>query len=135
MFPVCLEGALKLKEIAYFESSAYPAGEMKHGPIALISPELPTIALCGNQLTYRKLISNLMEIRARGGPILAFAPKDSQDLLEVTQDVLYMPDTLDDLFSPIPYTVATQLFAYYVALYHGRDIDQPRNLAKAVTVE
>jgi glucosamine--fructose-6-phosphate aminotransferase (isomerizing) len=135
MFPVCLEGALKLKEIAYFESSAYPAGEMKHGPIALISPELPTIALCGNKLTFRKLVSNLMEIRARGGPILAFAPSGCKELLEVTSDVLYIPDALDDLFSPIPYTVATQLFAYYVALSHDRDIDQPRNLAKAVTVE
>lgn len=135
MFPTCLEGALKLKEITYFESSAYPAGEMKHGPIALISPEHPTIALCGNAHTFDKLLSNLMEIRARGGPILAFAPKDSKEIYSITEDVVEIPGGLSDLFTPIPYAVGTQILAYHIAKLHNRDIDQPRNLAKSVTVE
>jgi glucosamine--fructose-6-phosphate aminotransferase (isomerizing) len=135
MCPTCLEGALKLKEITYFESSAYPAGEMKHGPIALISPEHPTIALCGNALTFDKLLSNLMEIRSRGGPILAFAPKGSKEIYSITSDVIEIPGSLSDLFTPIPYAVGTQILAYHIAKLHHRDIDQPRNLAKSVTVE
>lgn len=135
MFPTCLEGALKLKEITYFESSAYPAGEMKHGPIALISPEHPTIALCGNALTFDKLISNLMEIRARGGPILAFVPQGSKEIYSITSDVVEVPGGLSDLFTPIPYAVCMQILAYHIAKLHNRDIDQPRNLAKSVTVE
>lgn len=133
MFPTSLEGALKLKEIAYINTSGYPAGEMKHGPIALISEKCPTVALCANKTTFNKLLSNLMEVKARNGPIIAIAGK-SQDVSSVADEIISIPDTIDAL-SPILVTVATQLFAYYMAKERGTEIDQPRNLAKSVTVE
>jgi glucosamine--fructose-6-phosphate aminotransferase (isomerizing) len=135
MYPTSLEAALKLKEISYINASGYPAGEMKHGPIALISNELATVALCGNYHTYEKLLSNLMEIKSRGGPILAFAPEDQKEILSITEDVIFLPKRIEDTFAPIVYSVACQLLAYYIANYLGTDIDQPRNLAKSVTVE
>lgn len=134
MFPTCLEGALKLKEIAYVNANGYPAGEMKHGPIALINEECPTMALCANKATYNKLLSNLMEIKARNGYVIAIAEQDSQGLEEIANEILWIPQTIDEL-APIPTSVVLQLFAYYVAHERGAEIDQPRNLAKSVTVE
>ncbi|WP_194847505.1 glutamine--fructose-6-phosphate transaminase (isomerizing) [Candidatus Neptunochlamydia vexilliferae] len=134
MYPTSLEAALKLKEISYLNANGYPAGEMKHGPIALVNPDLAVIGLCGNLQTFDKMMSNLMEIKARGGSILAFAPKGKEEVLTITNDVLWIPKVIDPLAS-IPYSVAGQLFAYYVAKIQGTDIDQPRNLAKSVTVE
>lgn len=134
MFPTSLEGALKLKEISYINANGYPAGEMKHGPIALINENCPTVALCTNKLTYEKLISNLMEIKARNGLIFAIAENGQKGLEKIADDIIYIPETIDEL-AAIPATVVTQLFAYFVAKERGADIDQPRNLAKSVTVE
>ncbi|MBM3193132.1 MAG: glutamine--fructose-6-phosphate transaminase (isomerizing) [Chlamydiae bacterium] len=135
MYPTSLEAALKLKEITYLNATGYPAGEMKHGPIALISKKLVTIALCGNKHTFEKLLSNLMEIKSRGGPIVAFAPKNSSEILSLTNDVIFLSDSISDTFAPITYSICCQLLAYYIAKFLGKDIDQPRNLAKSVTVE
>lgn len=134
MFPTSLEAALKLKEISYLNASGYPAGEMKHGPIALIDSQLPVIALCGNQRTLDKMISNMMEIKARGAPLLAFVFPESPEMERIANDVVTLPDCLDEL-APIPFSVALQLLAYHIARIQGTDIDHPRNLAKSVTVE
>lgn len=134
MFPTALEGALKLKEISYINANGYPAGEMKHGPIALINPDCPTVALCGNRTTYSKILSNIMEVKARNGLVLAIAEKGSHGIEKIVDDLIWIPKTLDSL-SPILTTVVTQLLAYYIALERGEDIDHPRNLAKSVTVE
>ncbi len=134
MYPTAMEGALKLKEISYINANAYAAGEMKHGPIALISDNCPTVAFCANKQTYEKFISNLMEVKARSGPILAIAEEGCEGLEGIADDVIIVPKTLDEL-AAIPSSVAAQLFAYYIALCRGADIDQPRNLAKSVTVE
>jgi glutamine---fructose-6-phosphate transaminase (isomerizing) len=134
MFTTSLESALKLKEISYINAQGYPAGEMKHGPIALVEPELAVVGLCGNHHTLEKMISNLMEIKARGAPILAIAPEGTPEIEKVATDLLLLPRICDELAS-IPYSIALQLFAYYIALARGTDIDQPRNLAKSVTVE
>ncbi|NGX58033.1 MAG: Glutamine--fructose-6-phosphate aminotransferase [isomerizing] [Chlamydiae bacterium] len=134
MYPGAMEGALKLKEIAYINANGYPAGEMKHGPIALINQDCPTVALTGDQYTYEKILSNLMEVKARQGPVIAIAEEGSEGIEEIADDIIWIPSTRDE-FSVIPATVACQLFAYYVALERGTEIDQPRNLAKSVTVE
>lgn len=134
MFTTSLESALKLKEISYINAQGYPAGEMKHGPIALIDPELAVVGLCGNKHTLEKMISNLMEVKARGGPVLAFAPEGTPEIDKVATDVVYLPPICDELAS-ILYSVATQLLAYFIAFEKGTDIDHPRNLAKSVTVE
>lgn len=134
MYPASLEGALKLKEISYINANGYPAGEMKHGPIALINEECPTVALCANKATYEKFASNLMEIKARKGPILAIAEEGECNIETIATDVIRVPSTIDEL-AAVPTTVATQLLAYYIAKERGADIDQPRNLAKSVTVE
>jgi len=134
MLPAALEGALKLKEIAYINANGYAAGEMKHGPIALIGKDVPTVALCANKETYEKMLSNLMEIKARSGPIFAVAEEGAEGLEEIVDDVLWIPNTKDEL-SIVPISVVLQLFAYYAAKARGADIDQPRNLAKSVTVE
>jgi glucosamine--fructose-6-phosphate aminotransferase (isomerizing) len=134
MFPTSLEGALKLKEISYINANGYPAGEMKHGPIALINENCPTVAMCANKSTYEKLVSNLMEIKARKGKIIAIAEKNSPDLEKIVDDVIYIPENIDELLA-IPSVVVAQVLAYYIAKIRGTDIDQPRNLAKSVTVE
>lgn len=134
MFPAALEGALKLKEISYINANGYPAGEMKHGPIALINEECPTVALCANKMTSDKFLSNLMEVKARKGPVIAIAEEGDTTLDGIADDIIWVPATIDEL-AGIPTTVATQLLAYYIALERGADIDQPRNLAKSVTVE
>ncbi|MCE5293368.1 MAG: glutamine--fructose-6-phosphate transaminase (isomerizing) [Chlamydiales bacterium] len=134
MFPTALEGALKLKEIAYVNANGYPAGEMKHGPIALINETCPTVALCADKVTYDKLISNVMEAKARHGKVIAIVHQGAPGIENIADDVIYVPDTCDE-FAPILTTVATQLLAYYIAKDRGADIDKPRNLAKSVTVE
>lgn len=134
MYPTALEGALKLKEISYINANGYPAGEMKHGPIALINAQCPTVALCANRTTYDKMLSNLMEVKARSGPIIAIVEEGENSIEKVADDIIHIPPTVDELAS-IPAVVVTQLLAYYIALERGADIDQPRNLAKSVTVE
>lgn len=134
MYPTCLEGALKLKEISYINANGYPAGEIKHGPIALISEECPTVALCADRMTYDKLLSNLMEIKARHGKMIAIASQKDTHLEEIVDDILYISASNDE-FAVVPTTVAAQLLAYYIACLRGADIDHPRNLAKSVTVE
>ncbi len=133
-YPAALEAALKLKEISYINACGYPAGELKHGPIALINEECPTVALCANEMTYEKMLSNMMEVKARSGPIIAVANEGSEGLKGVADDILWVPKVRDSL-APILTSVVTQLFAYYVARERGAEIDQPRNLAKSVTVE
>lgn len=134
MYPTCLEGALKLKEISYINANGYPAGEIKHGPIALISENCPTVAFCADRMTYDKILSNLMEIKARNGKVIAIAVNKDPHLEEIVDDVLYVPASSDAL-AVIPTAVAAQLLAYYIAQIRGADIDHPRNLAKSVTVE
>lgn len=134
MFPTCLEAALKLKEISYVNANGYPAGELKHGPIALIDAQFPVIAFCANRQTQEKILSNLQEVKARGAPTLALAPHSFQEVAKVADDVLWLPEASDAL-SPFASTVAGQLLAYFIAKERGCDIDQPRNLAKSVTVE
>lgn len=134
MYPTALEGALKLKEISYINANGYPAGEMKHGPIALINENCPTVALCGNKNTFEKILGNLNEVKARNGKIIAVAMKGQEEVGNLVDDMVVIPETTDEL-APILTTIFTQLFAYYVALERGADIDQPRNLAKSVTVE
>lgn len=134
MFPTCMEAALKLKEISYVNANGYAAGELKHGPIALIDSNFPVIAFCANHQTEEKIVSNLQEVKARGAPILAFAPESLKGISKIADDVIWLPITTDPL-SPFASTVAGQLFAYFVAKERGCDIDQPRNLAKSVTVE
>lgn len=133
MFPTSLEGALKLKEMSYINANGYAAGEMKHGPIALLNKECPVVALCSNKATFQKLESNLKEVQARSAPLIAIV--ENEDILQGIQcEVLRIPETIDE-FAAIPTTVVSQLLAYYIALERGTDIDQPRNLAKSVTVE
>jgi glutamine---fructose-6-phosphate transaminase (isomerizing) len=134
MYPTCLEAALKLKEISYLNANGYPAGELKHGPIALLSDKFPVIAFLANNQTIEKTLSNLMEVKARNAPLLAFAPIGCEEIKEIADDVFYLPKTIDEL-STLLSSVAGQIFAYYVARKRGTDIDQPRNLAKSVTVE
>ncbi len=134
MFPTCMEAALKLKEISYVNANGYPAGELKHGPIALIDSNFPVIAFTANRKTEEKIISNLQEVKARGAPVLAFAPENVKAVSKIADDVIWLPPTTDEL-SPFASAVAGQLFAYFIAKERGCDIDQPRNLAKSVTVE
>jgi glucosamine--fructose-6-phosphate aminotransferase (isomerizing) len=134
MFRAAQEAALKLKEISYVNANGYPAGELKHGPLALVNPQLPVVAFCSNLQTQEKILSNLMEVKARGGPILAFAPEQFKEVTSVADDIIWLPSTIDQL-APFTSTIAGQLLAYFIAEELGCDIDQPRNLAKSVTVE
>ena len=133
-YPVAMEGALKLKEISYIHAEAYAAGELKHGPLALVDEDMPVVAIAPGDQLIEKLRSNLEEVRARGGQLSVFADPNSG--LESSSDlsVLMMPNCVE-FIKPIVYTVALQLLAYYVALNKGTDVDKPRNLAKSVTVE
>jgi len=133
-FPIALEGALKLKEISYIHAEGYSAAEMKHGPIALIDPETPTVFLVPQDSMYDKTMANLAMIRARQGPIIALATEGDQQIAKVADDVIYLPKTLEPIY-PILATVPLQLFAYHIAVARGCDVDKPRNLAKSVTVE
>jgi glucosamine--fructose-6-phosphate aminotransferase (isomerizing) len=133
-YPVALEGALKLKEISYIHAEGYPAGEMKHGPIALISEEMPVVVLIPHDGVFQKTLSNLKEVESRGGRIIVVTDTPSPELEAVASDVLGVPRT-NELLTPILLTIPLQLLAYYVAAERGTDVDQPRNLAKSVTVE
>jgi glucosamine--fructose-6-phosphate aminotransferase (isomerizing) len=134
-YPVALEGALKLKEISYIHAEAYAAGELKHGPLALVDADMPVIAVAPNDQLLEKLKSNLQEVKARGGQLYVFADPDVAIGSENGTRVLTMPDSVTSFQSPIVYTVPLQLLAYHVAVLKGTDVDQPRNLAKSVTVE
>jgi len=133
-FPIALEGALKLKEISYIHAEGYSAAEMKHGPIALIDAQTPTVFLVPQDAMYEKTMANLAMIRAREGPIIALATEGDKGIKKVANDVIYLPKTLD-LLTPILASVPLQLFAYHIAVARGCDVDKPRNLAKSVTVE
>ena len=133
-YPIAMEGALKLKEISYIHAEGYAAGEMKHGPIALISPEMPTVAIVPMDSMYEKMGSNIQEIKSRRGPVIAIATEGDDKIKEMVDDVIEIPRTLDYLY-PILAVVPCQLLAYHCARFLNREIDKPRNLAKSVTVE
>jgi glucosamine--fructose-6-phosphate aminotransferase (isomerizing) len=132
--PVALEGALKLKEISYIHAEGYPAAEMKHGPIALIDENMPVVFICTRDSAYDKVMSNMMEVRARRGKIIAIATEGDDEVKHKADHVLYVPQT-EACLQPILSVVPLQLLAYHVAVLRGCDVDQPRNLAKSVTVE
>ncbi len=133
-YPVALEGALKLKEISYIHAEGYPAGEMKHGPIALIDEHMPVVVLAPRDAVYEKMISNTMEVKARSGKILAFVEEGDTQMADLADERFFIPSAPPYL-SPILMTIPLQLLAYHIALLRGSDVDQPRNLAKSVTVE
>jgi glutamine---fructose-6-phosphate transaminase (isomerizing) len=135
MFPIALEGALKLKEISYIHAEAYPAGELKHGPLALVDADMPVVVVAPNNDLLEKLKSNLQEVRARGGELFVFADPDSGIVSSEGVTVLTMPKHVSHFQAPAVYTVPLQLLAYHCAILKGTDVDQPRNLAKSVTVE
>lgn len=134
-FPVALEGALKLKEISYIHAEAYPAGELKHGPLALVDANMPVVAVAPNNRLLAKLKANLQEVRARGGKLYVLADPNTGIEPAEGMEVIVMPEHIEPLQSPLIYTVPLQLLAYHVAVAKGTDVDQPRNLAKSVTVE
>lgn len=133
-YPVAMEGSLKLKEISYIHSEAYAGGEMKHGPIALLSPEFPVFAIMTKNQLYEKMRSNVEETRARKAPIILLATAGDIEAASLAEDVIYVPETME-LLEPLVNTIPLQLFAYHMAVHLGRDVDRPRNLAKSVTVE
>ncbi len=133
-YPIALEGSLKLKEISYIHAEGYPAGEMKHGPIALLDKDMPVVVLAPRDRLYEKTVSNLMEVKARHAPVIAFVAEGERELGKTADAVFTIPDT-HPLLSPILFTIPLQLLAYHIAVLRGADVDQPRNLAKSVTVE
>ena len=133
-YPIALEGALKLKEISYIHAEGYPAGEMKHGPIALIDREMPVVVLAARDNTYEKVMNNIEEVHARDGRIIALASQGDKEVASKVEDVISIPVTIP-LLTPVLLTIPLQLLAYYIADFKGNDVDQPRNLAKSVTVE
>ena len=133
-FPIALEGALKLKEISYIHAEGYPAAEMKHGPIALVDEHLPVVFLATKDNCYEKIISNIQEIKARGGKIIALATEGDQIVPALAKDTFFLPET-DELLAPFLNVIVLQLFSYEMGIQKGLDVDQPRNLAKSVTVE
>jgi glucosamine--fructose-6-phosphate aminotransferase (isomerizing) len=135
MYPVAMEGALKLKEISYIHAEAYPAGELKHGPLALVDADMPVITVAPNNDLLEKLKSNLQEVRARGGELFVFADPDSGIQSSEGVTVITMPKHVSHFQAPAIYTIPLQLLAYHCAILKGTDVDQPRNLAKSVTVE
>lgn len=133
-FPVALEGALKLKEISYIHAEGYPAAEMKHGPIALIDNEMPVVVIATNNSLYDKVLSNIQEIKARKGKIIALVTKGDKIISQIADFYIELPATLENL-DPLITAIPLQLLAYHIAVCKGMDVDQPRNLAKSVTVE
>jgi glucosamine--fructose-6-phosphate aminotransferase (isomerizing) len=133
-FPIALEGALKLKEISYIHAEGYAAGELKHGPIALIDEDMPVLALVPRDSVYQKTVSNVEEIKARQGRLVLIGTEGDTHLATLTDDVLYLPEVHEEL-NPLLYTIPAQLLSYEIANRRGCDVDQPRNLAKSVTVE
>ncbi len=134
-YPVALEGALKLKEISYIHAEAYPAGELKHGPLALVDKDMPVIAVAPNDALLEKLESNLQEVQARGGVLYVFADHAISKSLHISSKHTFVIESVPVVISPIVFTIPLQLFSYHVAVQKGTDVDQPRNLAKSVTVE
>ncbi|HEV2286395.1 MAG TPA: glutamine--fructose-6-phosphate transaminase (isomerizing), partial [Steroidobacteraceae bacterium] len=135
LYPIAMEGALKLKEISYIHAEAYPAGELKHGPLALVDADMPVVAVAPNNDLLEKLKSNLMEVRARGGELIVFADPESGIAPSDGVTVIEMPKHVTYTQAPVVYTIPLQLLAYHAAILRGTDVDQPRNLAKSVTVE
>jgi glutamine---fructose-6-phosphate transaminase (isomerizing) len=135
LYPIALEGALKLKEISYIHAEGYPAGELKHGPLALVDADMPVVTVAPNNDLLEKLKSNLMEVRARGGELIVFADPESGIRSSDGVTVIEMPRHVTYVQAPVVYTIPLQLLAYHVAILRGTDVDQPRNLAKSVTVE
>ncbi|HQO50308.1 MAG TPA: glutamine--fructose-6-phosphate transaminase (isomerizing), partial [Bacteroidales bacterium] len=133
-FPVALEGALKLKEISYIHAEGYPAAEMKHGPIALIDAEMPVVFIATNKGTYDKVVSNIQEVKARKGQIIAIVTEGDQEVKNLADYVIEIPET-EEMFVPLLATIPLQKLAYHIAVMRGCNVDQPRNLAKSVTVE
>ena len=133
-YPVALEGALKLKEISYIHAEGYPVAEMKHGPIALIDSDMPVVVIAPRDDIYKKVLSNIQEIKARRGKIIALVSKGDDTISQIADEVIEMPETLECL-EPLIASVPLQLLAYHIAVCKGKDVDQPRNLAKSVTVE
>jgi glucosamine--fructose-6-phosphate aminotransferase (isomerizing) len=133
-FPIALEGALKLKEISYAHAEGYAAGEMKHGPIALIDERMPIVVVCPKDAQYDKTFSNIQEVCAREGQVIAIATKGDEQMLEVAQHIVWIPPARDEVL-PLLTVLPCQLLSYFVASLKGNDVDQPRNLAKTVTVE
>jgi glucosamine--fructose-6-phosphate aminotransferase (isomerizing) len=133
-FPVALEGALKLKEVSYLHAEGYPGGELKHGPLALIDENIPTIAICPSDSVYEKMISNIQEIKTRKGPVIAVATEGNHEIKKLVDDLIYIPKTLE-MLTPMLSVIPLHLFAYFVAKELGCDIDKPKNLAKSVTCE
>lgn len=133
-FPVALEGALKLKEISYIHAEGYPAAEMKHGPIALIDEDMPVVFIATKDSTYEKIISNIQEVKARKGKVIAIVTEGDKDIEKMAEFTVEIPKT-DDCFIPLLSVIPLQLLSYYIAIHRGCNVDQPRNLAKSVTVE
>jgi glucosamine--fructose-6-phosphate aminotransferase (isomerizing) len=133
-YPTALEGALKMKEISYIHAEGYPAGELKHGPLALLTPKTPVVALVPPDRTYMKMLGNVKEVAARGAPVIGVGAEGDEDLIKYVDRTIYVPRTRP-IFYPVPISVALQLLAYYTADMRGCEIDKPRNLAKSVTVE
>jgi glucosamine--fructose-6-phosphate aminotransferase (isomerizing) len=133
-YPIALEGALKLKEISYIHAEGYPAGEMKHGPIALIDEGMPVVALAPRDQSFERMLGNIEEVRARDGKVILVSHTGDQEITKKASHVIAVPPAAD-LLSPILMVIPLQLFAYHVAVRRGCDVDQPRNLAKSVTVE
>ena len=133
-FPIALEGALKLKEISYIHAEGYPAAEMKHGPIALIDENMPVIVVAPNNGHYEKLVSNVQEVKARDGKVIAIVTEGDTEVINSADHVIEIPETLEAL-TPLLTVIPLQLLSYYIAVMRGCDVDRPRNLAKSVTVE
>jgi glucosamine--fructose-6-phosphate aminotransferase (isomerizing) len=133
-FPTALEGALKLKEISYIHAEGYPAGEMKHGPIALLDQSVPVVGIATDGRVREKMVSNLMESKAREAPVITVANRPDDEIAAVSDHVFWVPK-VDELLAPIVNVIPLQLLAYHIADIEGKDVDQPRNLAKTVTVE
>ncbi|MEE3220689.1 MAG: SIS domain-containing protein, partial [Planctomycetota bacterium] len=133
-FPTALEGALKLKEISYIHAEGYPAAEMKHGPIALVDENTPSLFLVPPGFVYEKVLANMEEIKARGGPVIAVVCNGDQQVAELADDIISVPPVAEFL-QPVVMSIPLQLLAYHIAVARGCDVDKPRNLAKSVTVE
>jgi len=133
-FPIALEGALKLKEISYIHAEGYPAAEMKHGPIALVDENLPVVFVATKDSYYEKIVSNVQEIKARKGMVIAVATEGDDIIPGMADDTMFVPDA-DEVLAPLLSVIPMQLLSYYVGLAKGLDVDKPRNLAKSVTVE
>jgi glutamine---fructose-6-phosphate transaminase (isomerizing) len=133
-FPIALEGALKLKEISYLHAEGICGGELKHGSLALIDENFPTVAICPSDSVYDKMLSNIQEVKARNGPVIAIATEGNEEIKKLVDDVIYIPKTLE-MLTPMLSIIPLHLFAYYIAVLLGYDVDKPRNLAKSVTVE